>query len=99
MPPATAASTAPRRISCAADTIACAPEPQTRFTVIAGTDTGSPAWDGGLTRRVHLSAGLNDITHDGRPLRSKWYIDDSDGPLPFGLDIPWTIPVGRRRTG
>jgi hypothetical protein len=22
-----------------------------------------------------------------RPLRSKWYIDDSDGPLPFGLDI------------
>jgi hypothetical protein len=22
-----------------------------------------------------------------RPLRSKWYIDDSDGPLLFGLDI------------
>jgi hypothetical protein len=31
-------------ISCDADTIACAPEPQTRFTVIAGTDTGNPAW-------------------------------------------------------
>ena len=23
--------------------------------------------DGGLTRWVHLGAGLNDITHDGRP--------------------------------
>jgi hypothetical protein len=23
-------------------TMACAPEPQTRFTVIAGTDTGKP---------------------------------------------------------
>ena len=22
-----------------------------------------------------------------RPLRSRWYIDDSDGPLLFGLDI------------
>jgi hypothetical protein len=31
-------------ISWDADTIACAPEPQTRFTVIAGTDTGNPAW-------------------------------------------------------
>ena len=44
MPPATATFTPPSRISCAADTIACAPEPQTRFTVMAGTVTGSPAW-------------------------------------------------------
>ena len=29
-------------ISCAAVTIACAPEPQTRLTVIAGTSTGTP---------------------------------------------------------
>ena len=43
MPPATATSTLPSRISCAAETIACAPEPQTRLTVIAGTVTGSPA--------------------------------------------------------
>ena len=44
MPPATAALALPSRISCAADTIACAPEPQTRFTVMAGTVTGRPAW-------------------------------------------------------
>ena len=44
MPPATAISAAPDMISWDADTIACAPEPQTRFTVIAGTDTGNPAW-------------------------------------------------------
>ena len=42
MPPATAASISPVAICCAAVTIACAPEPQTRFTVIAGTDTGTP---------------------------------------------------------
>jgi hypothetical protein len=36
------------------------------LTVIAGTDTGTPA-DGGLARRVHLGSGLNDIAHDGRP--------------------------------
>src|SRR5258708_7776012 len=52
MPPATAASTLPSRTSCAAETIACAPEPHTRFTVIAGTDTGSPertaAWRPGF---------------------------------------------------
>src|SRR6266853_1040661 len=44
MPPANATSTLPSKISCAAETMAWAPEPQTRFTVIAGTDTGSPAW-------------------------------------------------------
>ncbi len=52
MPPATAASTAPAAISCAADTIACAPEPQTRLTVMAGTVTGRPpriaAWRAGF---------------------------------------------------
>ncbi len=42
MPPATATSRPPSRISCAADTIAWAPEPHTRLTVSAGTDTGSP---------------------------------------------------------
>src|SRR5262249_2213161 len=44
MPPATATSMFPREISCAAETIACAPEPQTRLTVSAGMLTGSPAW-------------------------------------------------------
>ena len=42
MPPAMAASTWPSQISCAAEAIACAPEPQTRLTVIAGTATGTP---------------------------------------------------------
>src|SRR5215467_6449526 len=44
MPPATATSMFPREISCAAETMACAPEPQTRLTVSAGVLTGSPAW-------------------------------------------------------
>ena len=44
----------PSQISCAAVTIACAPEPQTRLTVIAGTETGRPpsiaAWRAGFIR-------------------------------------------------
>src|SRR5258708_5386672 len=52
MPPATATSMPPSMISCAAETIACAPEPQPRFTVMAGTDPGSPpridAWRAGF---------------------------------------------------
>ena len=52
------------RISCAAETIACAPEPQTRFTVIAGTDTGRPpptaAW-----RPDSSCHRPDDVAHDG----------------------------------
>src|ERR1700752_2218617 len=44
MPPAAATSILPSRISCATETMACAPEPQTRLTVIAGVVTGNPAW-------------------------------------------------------
>ena len=44
MPPATALSMNPRIISCAALATACAPEPQTRLTVIAGISTGTPPW-------------------------------------------------------
>src|SRR5262249_23962372 len=44
MPPATATLILPREISCAEETMACAPEPQTRLTVSAGVVTGSPAW-------------------------------------------------------
>src|SRR5215831_15589649 len=44
MPPATATLMLPREISWAAETMACAPEPQTRLTVSAGVVTGSPAW-------------------------------------------------------
>src|SRR6516165_10000818 len=42
MPPAIAQSMRPSMTSCAAEAIAWAPEPQTRFTVNAGTSTGSP---------------------------------------------------------
>src|SRR5438128_569617 len=40
--PAMAASRWPGQISCAAEAIACALEPQTQLTVIAGTATGTP---------------------------------------------------------
>src|SRR5262249_22102508 len=43
MPPATATLMLPSAISCAAETIACAPEPHTRLTASAGVVTGSPA--------------------------------------------------------
>jgi len=39
---------APSATSYAAETIACAPEPHTRFMVKAGTVTGSPAWGAGF---------------------------------------------------
>ena len=42
MPPAIALANMPSMISCAAETMACAPDPQTRLTVIAGTPTGTP---------------------------------------------------------
>src|ERR1700733_11844782 len=52
IPPATAQEVYPERISSAALAIACAPEPHTRFTVSAGTRTGSPppiaAWRAGF---------------------------------------------------
>ena len=54
IPPAIAASISPAAICWAAVTTACAPEPQTRLTVIAGTDTGTPppiaAWRAGFMR-------------------------------------------------
>src|SRR5476651_1574172 len=43
MPPATASFVKPDAISWAAETMDCAPEPHTRLTVIAGTETGRPA--------------------------------------------------------
>jgi hypothetical protein len=36
---------------------------------------------GAFRDRVHCLQSVR------RPLRSKWYIDDSDGPVLFGLDI------------
>ena len=54
MPPASAQPIWPAQISSAALAIACAPEPHTRLTVIAGTLTGKPppmaAWRDGFIR-------------------------------------------------
>ena len=63
MPPAMAASISPAAICCAAETIACAPEPQTRFTVIAGTDTGTPPPIDACRAGIHPVAGLDDVAH------------------------------------
>src|SRR6266487_4992410 len=41
-PPATAVSASPSVMACAAETIACSPLPQSRFTVKAGIVTGRP---------------------------------------------------------
>ena len=66
MPPAIAQSMKPSQISCAAVATACAPEPQTRFTVMRGHLDGHAAVDRCLTRRVHPVAGLDDVAHHDR---------------------------------
>ena len=63
MPPAIAASMSPSQISCAAEAIACAPEPQTRLTVSAGTANRNAAADRRLPRRIHAVARLDDVAH------------------------------------
>ena len=42
-PPASAKSASPRESACTHDTIACAPEPHSRLTFIAGVVSGTPA--------------------------------------------------------
>ena len=42
-PPATATSLWPDMICCAAEMMACVPEPQARFTLSAALSSGSPA--------------------------------------------------------
>ena len=79
MPPATATSTLPSRISCAADTMACAPEPQTRLTVMRRNRHRQPGMNRGLTGRIHLGAGLNDVAHRRR-------FPTSSGLKPGALD-------------
>ena len=43
-PPAKATSQSPSISACAAETMACRPEPHSRFTVNAGASTGTPAF-------------------------------------------------------
>src|SRR6516162_1133346 len=53
-PPATAASVSPSLMACAAETIACSPLPQSRFTVNAGVVTGRPPFTA-ATRLRYMS--------------------------------------------
>jgi hypothetical protein len=65
MPPATATLMLPRAISCAAETMACAPEPQTRLSERRNCHR-QPGMYGCLPGRIHLGARLHDIAHDNR---------------------------------
>ena len=59
MPPAIAQSIVAEPDLVRGVAIACAPEPQTRLTVSAGTVDRQAGVDGGLASRVHLDAGLD----------------------------------------
>ena len=63
IPPATATSASPARISAAASMIALSPEPQTRLIVVALVVSGSPAGEGRLAGRRLADAGLEDLAH------------------------------------
>ncbi len=60
-PPATAVWTSPSMMCCAAETIACNPEPHRRFTVRAGVPTGTPA-STAATRERYMSRASPWIT-------------------------------------
>ena len=60
-PPATANSASPRQSACAAETTACAPDPHSRLTFIAGTVSGMPA-SIAATRARYMSRGSVLIT-------------------------------------
>ena len=56
VPPASVTAASPSLISCAAETIACRPEPQRRLSVIAGEVFGTPA-SIAMTRETYMSRG------------------------------------------
>ena len=60
-PPATAVVQSPSRMCCAAETMACKPEPHRRFTVRAGVPTGTPA-STAATRERYMSRASPWIT-------------------------------------
>ena len=60
-PAPTTQSVSPSRMCCAADTIACRPLPQRRFTVRQGVPTGSPA-SIAATRDTYMSRASPWIT-------------------------------------
>ena len=60
-PPPTAMSVSPSMMVCAADTIACSPEPHSRFSVSAGASFATPAFIA-ATRARYMSFGSVWIT-------------------------------------
>ena len=56
-PPATAASVSPSRMYCAAETIACMPLPQSRFSVSAPVSCGRPPFTH-ASREMYMSLRL-----------------------------------------
>src|SRR6187397_173570 len=56
-PPATIASASPAAIMCCASTIDCSPDPQSRFTVNAGTRSGTPARSAATRATLTASGG------------------------------------------
>ena len=64
IPPATATSASPARISAAASMIAFSPEPQTRLIVVALVGHGQAGLERGLAGRRLADAGLQDLAHE-----------------------------------
>ena len=91
-PPASAKSASPSISACAADTIACAPDPHSRFTFIAGTESGTPACIA-ATRLRYMSLGSVLMTWP----KTTWPICPPSTPARSSAALAATVPrsVGR----
>src|SRR5579859_3934372 len=87
-PPPMATSQSPSRIDCAAEMIACTPEPHRRLTVSAGVSTGMPALIM-ATREIYMSLGSVWITWPN----TTWPI--SAGPTPLRASASAVTLVAR----
>ena len=87
MPPATATSASPARISAAASMIALSPEPQTRLIVVALVVDGQAGLERGLAGRRLADPGLEDLAHE----------DLVDRPCPRAARSARPRPGSRRR--
>ena len=64
-PPASAKSASPSASACTQETIACAPEPQSRLTFIAGARVRHAGLDRGDAAEVHVARlGVDDVAED-----------------------------------
>ena len=67
-PPPTAMSVSPSMMVCAADTIACRPEPHSRFSVSAGVSCAHAGLHRGDAREVHvLRLGVDHVAEHHLP--------------------------------